>query len=545
MYDTVTLTGTYLLPDATPATGTIEIIPSERVIVDSVGDVILSGRVKVKLDETGSFSVSLPATDDLTLNPTGFGYTVAAKLHHAHLPAISFSLPAAVATVDIADVTTVDPSTFEPDANYISAAALAALQGEVDLAEADIATLETLTASGRLSAATLLATHAAFDGVPRTMADPGGGAVANFDYKNDGALPYIHHFRMGSNSEAGDFAIAIGTDRGAGGGVLVAVKNAAAGVQITNYKGSGIGAYIQGYALNPVIWAEVFTNSGGIRVDAKIGESFNDGVTTQGSTTLTSATANFTGADVGSAIVQQTSRDSADPSGSIPTGTTIASVTNSTTVVLSQAATFNAAGLIFRIATRAPAADQRLIEFIDTDGATALLRMRRNSFAVVVPSTLTTNDVASPGARVNGKSGQTGNIFEIHQDSASSAASVRVSSTGKLVTTRSGYLGNASLTSVEPLVVQNFGTGVRSMAIVGVASQTTDQLALLDSASAVQSRFNKAGYFITKKNAAPADADLIAGEMALWFDQTNGAAKLMVKAKEAGGTVRTATVALA
>lgn len=57
--------------------------------------------------------------------------------------------------------------------------------------------------------------------------------------------------------------------------------------------------------------------------------------------------------------------------------------------------------------------------------------------------------------------------------------------------------------------------------------------------------FNKDGYFTTKKVAAPADADLVASEMALWLDDTNGAAKLMVKAKQADGTVRTAALALA
>jgi hypothetical protein len=46
-------------------------------------------------------------------------------------------------------------------------------------------------------------------------------------------------------------------------------------------------------------------------------------------------------------------------------------------------------------------------------------------------------------------------------------------------------------------------------------------------------------------HAAPADGDLAAGELRLWFDQTNGAAKLMVKAKSADGTVVTAAVALA
>jgi len=53
------------------------------------------------------------------------------------------------------------------------------------------------------------------------------------------------------------------------------------------------------------------------------------------------------------------------------------------------------------------------------------------------------------------------------------------------------------------------------------------------------------GAYVTSQHAAPADADLFAGECALWFDQTNGAAKLMVKAKQADGAVKTAAIALA
>lgn len=49
----------------------------------------------------------------------------------------------------------------------------------------------------------------------------------------------------------------------------------------------------------------------------------------------------------------------------------------------------------------------------------------------------------------------------------------------------------------------------------------------------------------TELNAAPADASLSAGEVALWFDQTNGAAKLKIKGKSADGTVVTGDVALA
>lgn len=51
--------------------------------------------------------------------------------------------------------------------------------------------------------------------------------------------------------------------------------------------------------------------------------------------------------------------------------------------------------------------------------------------------------------------------------------------------------------------------------------------------------------YSTVKNAAPADADLSANEMAIWFDPTNGASKLMIKAKQADGTVKTGSVSLA
>jgi hypothetical protein len=56
---------------------------------------------------------------------------------------------------------------------------------------------------------------------------------------------------------------------------------------------------------------------------------------------------------------------------------------------------------------------------------------------------------------------------------------------------------------------------------------------------------SKNGYATSKLHSAPADADLSAGHLMLWFDQTNGAAKLMVKAKQADGTVKTAAIALA
>lgn len=104
------------------------------------------------------------------------------------------------------------------------------------------------------------------------------------------------------------------------------------------------------------------------------------------------------------------------------------------------------------------------------------------------------------------------------------------------------------------------GDGGTLAAIVATAPQTatvalaarqfsTDQVApilgIYNSNNTVHfGGFNKSGHFTTKKTVAPADGDVAPGELALWFDSTNGAARLMVKAKQADGTVRTGTVSL-
>jgi hypothetical protein len=57
-------------------------------------------------------------------------------------------------------------------------------------------------------------------------------------------------------------------------------------------------------------------------------------------------------------------------------------------------------------------------------------------------------------------------------------------------------------------------------------------------------RVLSSGAFATAAHSAPADAALAAGDMAIWFDQTNGAGKLMIKGKTANGTVVTGSVTL-
>lgn len=78
----------------------------------------------------------------------------------------------------------------------------------------------------------------------------------------------------------------------------------------------------------------------------------------------------------------------------------------------------------------------------------------------------------------------------------------------------------------------------------GVGSPTANMLDLQDWNDLTLSRFNKSGYFMTRKTSAPADADLATSEVAIWFDNASGAAKLKIKGKDSGGTVRTGEVVL-
>jgi len=52
------------------------------------------------------------------------------------------------------------------------------------------------------------------------------------------------------------------------------------------------------------------------------------------------------------------------------------------------------------------------------------------------------------------------------------------------------------------------------------------------------------GGLLFGSKAALADAAIAASQFSLWLDDTNGAAKLMIKAKQADGTVKTAAIAL-
>jgi len=77
------------------------------------------------------------------------------------------------------------------------------------------------------------------------------------------------------------------------------------------------------------------------------------------------------------------------------------------------------------------------------------------------------------------------------------------------------------------------------------AAQTQTLANFQSSAFAQYLDVSKNGYLRIYKTSAPADAEVADSSVVLWLDATPGATKLMVKAKDSGGTVRTAAIALA
>lgn len=99
------LTGTYQRPDGTPMSGTVYIRPSVGVVRDETGNVLISGTTQARLNEYGSFSIALAASDDDTLDPSGVTYTVSLR----GLPSVAGVFIPAGGAVDMASTTPVDP----------------------------------------------------------------------------------------------------------------------------------------------------------------------------------------------------------------------------------------------------------------------------------------------------------------------------------------------------------------------------------------------------------------------------------------------------
>jgi hypothetical protein len=110
-----------------------------------------------------------------------------------------------------------------------------------------------------------------------------------------------------------------------------------------------------------------------------------------------------------------------------------------------------------------------------------------------------------------------------------------------------GMVNGTTYTTIGPngqTTLAVAAANVIPLTVKGFTSQSSNLQEWQDSSANILSTISENGYYTTRKNSAPADAELSAGELALWFDSTNGAGKLMIKAKTANGTVVTGQVAL-
>ena len=104
------ITGKFLDAAGEPVKGTVEFIPSPSVLINYEDDTLTPpNKVVETLDETGSFSAVLVATDDPAYNPIDWTYTVIENFKDGR----TYSIEALTGTTDLSDVVPL------PDANGV------------------------------------------------------------------------------------------------------------------------------------------------------------------------------------------------------------------------------------------------------------------------------------------------------------------------------------------------------------------------------------------------------------------------------------------
>lgn len=421
--------------------------------------------------------------------------------------------------------------------------------GNMDAIAAGIAEDENSDLRGVLSAAiddvgtTLFAKT---DGVPTLVKGLGDSRAGVLDWEfGAGAPGYLLHFRAGTNSVSTEYAFAVGTDAGSGGGYLASLKNAnGVGFRVDQHPGAGVGISTTNKGPNPAQYTDLYVGGGGEMVGIKSGAGFSDGVVTGTTAQLTSASAAFVSGDIGATVTAEVPTATAFATAASP-GNTVLTITAVSAGVATLSGTPNAArtGIRFTLSGRLPATSQPIYRVFDTDSGSALLYDFRKGYAkIAVP--FIAMDAATVPLIAKGAASQTADLFQV-QDSGG-IQHVKVTNLGKLFSAYSTQLNNAADATQTVAVVRNYGTTSGAPSLVVYQNVAADmQRWITNDGNTILSRVNKNGVYMTQVSTVPADADLVTGELALWFDKTAGAAKLMIKAKNASGTVVTGSVALA
>lgn len=139
------VTGKIVLPDGTPASGTVRFLPSVEVR-DVTGKVTVArAPLTVDLDAQGEFSIELSVTDDPDSQPVGWVWEMTTLIEVRSVR--SFQLPSSTPpTVDVAELETASAVELVPTYQYASVAmvdgALATLAATDTDLRSDVAAVE-------------------------------------------------------------------------------------------------------------------------------------------------------------------------------------------------------------------------------------------------------------------------------------------------------------------------------------------------------------------------------------------------------------------
>jgi len=165
----------------------------------------------------------------------------------------------------------------------------------------------------------------------------------------------------------------------------------------------------------------------------------------------------------------------------------------------------------------------QVYKFVDGNGETRLLAEITPDPAPLAPVSIMGSDPATVPLTVTAAPAQSNDLLDVITPNG---GGLFVDPNGQTTLVPDPTTGGI------PLVLQAIAT-------------TGDIVNWTTSLGALLGRITNGGYVILQLHAAPADVVLQAGDCSLWFDQTNGASKLMVKGKSANGTVVTGSVTLA
>lgn len=107
---TVTVTGTYKHPDGAPFTGRLTFRPEPAILTSGAHGTLILGEVEALLNTDGAFTITLLATDDPDVTPTGWTYQVTERWYDAPGRSYPIALPLAAPAVDIADIAPTAPA---------------------------------------------------------------------------------------------------------------------------------------------------------------------------------------------------------------------------------------------------------------------------------------------------------------------------------------------------------------------------------------------------------------------------------------------------